>query len=121
MAEKERAGRNRTLSISDNEIPELERNILHVDDIRRSFQDDSIVNADLYDCLDYIPDSYYNLIIIDLIIWTRISMVTSSHPCQRTHTKIILGAGSIKYVINCLLPGHCICVVIGNAHLLCKE
>lgn len=29
------------------------------------FHDDMIVNADLYDCLDSLPDNYFNLIIID--------------------------------------------------------
>lgn len=65
MAEKDRAGRNRTLTVSDNEIPELDKKILHVNDIQESYHDDTIVNADLYDCLDFIPDSYYDLIIID--------------------------------------------------------
>ncbi len=65
MAEKDRAGRNRTLTVSDNEIPELDKKILHVNDIQESYHDDSIVNADLYDCLDFIPESYYDLIIID--------------------------------------------------------
>lgn len=65
MEEKIRAGRNRTLTVSDNEIPELEKRILSFNDLKSSFDDDTIVNADLFDCLDYIPDQYFNLIIID--------------------------------------------------------
>lgn len=65
MSEKIRAGRNRTLTISGNEIPDLEKSILHVDDIQASLPDDSIINADLYDCLDLIPDNWFNLIVID--------------------------------------------------------
>lgn len=65
MAEKVRAERNRTLAVSDNEIPTLEQHILGVGDIKESFADDSIVNADLFDCLDIIPNEYFNLIIID--------------------------------------------------------
>lgn len=65
MAEKIRAGRNRTLTVSDSEIPELDKNIFHVNDIQGSFPDDVIINADLFDCLDIIPNNHYNLIIID--------------------------------------------------------
>lgn len=65
MVEKVRAERNRTLTVSENEIPALEQNILCVDDIKESFIDNSIVNADLFDCLDFIPNEYFNLIIID--------------------------------------------------------
>ena len=65
MAEKTRAGRNKTLTVSDNEIPALERHILGVDDIKESFTDNSIINADLFDCIDLIPNEYFNLIIID--------------------------------------------------------
>ena len=64
MVEKVRAERNRTLTVSENEIPALERNILCVDDIKESFIDNSIVNADLFDCLDFIPNEYFNLIMI---------------------------------------------------------
>lgn len=65
MAEKVRAERNRTLTVSASEIPTLEKFILSVNDIKTSFVDDSIINADLFDCLDYIPNGYFNLIIID--------------------------------------------------------
>ena len=65
MTEKVRAERNRTLTVSASEIPTLEKFILSVNDIKTSFADDSIINADLFDCLDYIPNGYFNLIIID--------------------------------------------------------
>lgn len=65
MTEKTRAERNRTLTVSDAEIQTLEKNILSVNDLKESFTDNSIVNADLYDCLDFIPDGYFDLIIID--------------------------------------------------------
>ena len=65
MTEKVRAERNRTLTVSASEIPTLEKFILSVNDIKTSFVDDSIINADLFDCLDYIPNGYFNLIIID--------------------------------------------------------
>ncbi len=65
MAEKVRAERNRTLTVSDNEIRDLETFIKHTDDLKKSFADDSIINADVYDCLDYIPNEYFDLIIID--------------------------------------------------------
>ncbi len=65
MADRIRAERNRTLTVSSNEIPELEKFILNTDDIKKSFADNSIINADLFDCIDYIPDEHFNLIIID--------------------------------------------------------
>ena len=65
MTEKVRAERNRTLTVSASEIPTLEKFILSASDIEKSFADDSIINADLFDCLDNIPDGYFNLIIID--------------------------------------------------------
>lgn len=65
MSEKLRSERNRTLTISENEIPELEKSILSINDIKSNFVDNSIINGDLFDCLDYIPNEYFNLIIID--------------------------------------------------------
>ena len=65
MAEKIRAERNRTLTVSECEISSLENYILGVNDLKRSFADNTIVNADLFDCLDNIPNDYFNLIIIN--------------------------------------------------------
>lgn len=65
MAEKIRAERNRTLTVSECEISSLENYILGANDLKRSFADNTIVNADLFDCLDNIPNDYFNLIIID--------------------------------------------------------
>ena len=65
MEEKVRAERNRTLSVSEGEIPFLEGYIQSVDDLKEGYSDNSIINADLFDCLDYIPNGYFNLIIID--------------------------------------------------------
>lgn len=65
MTEKIRAERNRTLTVSESEIPTLEKFILSANDIKESFVDNSIINADLFDCLDSIPNEYFDLIIID--------------------------------------------------------
>lgn len=65
MAEKVRAERNKTLTVSADEIPHLEKYVTSADDLKRSFADDAVVNADIFDCLDYIPDGYFNLIIVD--------------------------------------------------------
>lgn len=62
---KERAARNRTLTISDNELNELESLIKSEHDLRKSFEVDSIINGDLQNCLDNIPDKSFNLIIVD--------------------------------------------------------
>lgn len=65
MTDKVRAERNRTLTVSENEVPALEKYILTADDLAKSFADNTIVNADLFDCLDIIPNNYFNLIIVD--------------------------------------------------------
>ena len=65
MLEKARAERNRTITVSESEIPDLEKKIFSVEDIRASFVDNCVINADLFDCIDLIPDGYFNLIIID--------------------------------------------------------
>lgn len=65
MAEKIRAERNRTLTVTERELPLLEKSILSADDLKKSFADNSIINADLLDCLTSIPNEYFNLIIID--------------------------------------------------------
>lgn len=61
----QKAPRNRTLTLGEEEIPSLRPLISSAADIRAGFHDDMIVNADLFDCLDLIPDGYFNLIIID--------------------------------------------------------
>ena len=63
--EKKRAGRNRTLTISPNEVSALESQIRTTEDLKRIFEDDTIVNGDLFECIDYVPDKYFDLIIID--------------------------------------------------------
>lgn len=65
MTEKTRANRNRTLTIAENEITTLEKAIINADDLKKSFADNSVINADLFDCLDAIPNDYFHLIIID--------------------------------------------------------
>ena len=62
---KERASRNRTLTVNADEIPALEQQIYSCDDLSDNFADDIIVNCDLFDCLDKIPNRYFDLIIID--------------------------------------------------------
>ena len=65
MTEKARANRNRTLTIAENEITTLEKVIINANDLKKSFADNSVINADLFDCLDAIPNDYFHLIIID--------------------------------------------------------
>ena len=65
MTEKARANRNRTLTIAETEITTLEKGIINADDLKKSFADNSVINADLFDCLDAIPNDYFHLIIID--------------------------------------------------------
>lgn len=62
---KQRASRNRTLTVSESEIPGLDALIVPAGDVARSFHDDIIINGDLLACVDCIPDDYFDLIIID--------------------------------------------------------
>ena len=62
---KERAHRNKTLSVSEAERPMLESQICSLDDLKSNFHDDMVVHGDLLECLDFIPDAYFDLVIID--------------------------------------------------------
>lgn len=57
--------RNKTLTLSTEEIPQLDNQILSLNDLKEKFIDNTIVNGNLLDCLDYIPNNYFDLIIID--------------------------------------------------------
>ena len=65
MEEKKKAGRNRTLTVDKAEIPTLERYISHIEDLKNNFIDNMIINGDLFECLDHIPNEYFDLVIID--------------------------------------------------------
>lgn len=62
---KQKAGRNRTLTLQPEELPFLENAILNINDISNGFINDSIINGDIYNCIRYIPDDYFDLIIVD--------------------------------------------------------
>ncbi|MBD5424692.1 MAG: site-specific DNA-methyltransferase [Bacteroides sp.] len=62
---KRRAERNRTLTVTEREIPLLESMIHSADSLRAGFRDNMLINADLLECLDLIPNEYFDLIIID--------------------------------------------------------
>lgn len=61
-----RAERNRTLTLNQVEIPELRESIIQKDQISTlDFLSSHIINADLLDIIDYIPDKIADMIIID--------------------------------------------------------
>lgn len=62
---KQRAKRNRTVTVSEEEKPLLEQHIHAKDFILDNNCDQAIINADLMECLDLIPDKSFQLIIID--------------------------------------------------------
>ncbi len=64
-SEKIRAERNRTLTVSESEKPNLEPFISYINELKKGFQDNMIINADIYECIDYIPNNYFDIIIID--------------------------------------------------------
>ncbi|MGN0738585.1 MAG: DNA-methyltransferase [Treponema sp.] len=75
--QKIRAERNRTLTLRQDEIPELKNQILTIEKINSSgidFSDkvqlenlvtDKIINCDIFEGLKFIPDEFADLIIID--------------------------------------------------------
>ncbi len=63
---KVRAARNRTLTVSSDEKPELRKQFLHINDLNDGASCiDRLINADIFDTLTHIPDSFADLIIID--------------------------------------------------------
>ena len=80
---KERASRNRTITLSPNEVSFLKSQVLTLDNLKKlssienntsnnspknnnsNFLIDKTINADLLETLKYIPDEFANLIIID--------------------------------------------------------
>ena len=62
---KQRASRNRTITISANEVPILEKYISDTAELQTEFHDDMIVNGDLMNCLDSIPNGYFDLVVVD--------------------------------------------------------
>lgn len=62
---KQRAGRNRTLTVSESEKSTLSRLIMSSDDLARGYQEDSLVNGNLFDCIESLPNDYFDLLIID--------------------------------------------------------
>lgn len=63
--EKNRAGRNRTLSIKADEIAHLETFISNRKMLQHDFPNDLIINEDLFNCIGLIPNEQFDLIIID--------------------------------------------------------
>ncbi len=60
-----RSKRNKTLTVSVEEAPMLRERISSLEDLRRGYVDNMIINGDLYECIDLIPNEYFDLIIID--------------------------------------------------------
>lgn len=120
--EKIRSKNNRTLTITEEEKATLKNTIYNINDLKHSYKDNSIINGDLFECLDYIPNNYFNLIIID----PPYNLTKDFHGKRFKSMKSqdyeeYLRSWFIKYVINLPLTEHFICVVIGNVLLLCKK
>lgn len=62
---KAKAARNRTISVDKNEISALQELISTVEDAKNNGFTDKIINADINDALNVIPDHSAKLIIID--------------------------------------------------------
>ena len=66
MSTKEKAGRNRTVTVKNEEIPLLQQRILKLEDINSSTDlVNKTINADLFEAINKIPDGFADLIIID--------------------------------------------------------
>ena len=66
MEKKERAGNNRTLTLSENEIEPLKKRLLTEKNIAKDVDvTNRTLNGDVLTMLDYVPDEFADLIIID--------------------------------------------------------
>ena len=68
MQEKTRAPRNRTITLSEAEIPELKARLVKADAVNQAAPETYInrtINADLMEALPRLPDAFADLIIID--------------------------------------------------------
>lgn len=65
MISKAKAPRNRTLTLTSKEVPQLEQKIVKGESVKGAFRDNLIINADIFECIDDIPNEYFDLIIID--------------------------------------------------------
>jgi len=72
ICNKERAKRNRTLSLENSEYPKYQKKLITQEDVKKQSQKYSIseienktINADLFSVIDLIPDGIADLIIID--------------------------------------------------------
>lgn len=60
------AGRNRTITINENEIHKLKQSISYIENINSEFDfSNSLINSDLFEVLDLLPNKFADLIIID--------------------------------------------------------
>lgn len=65
MEKKERAGRNRTLTLTEEEIPSLRQRLVTEETVSAFGVVNKTLNGDTLRLLKYIPDSFADLIIID--------------------------------------------------------
>ena len=66
MQKKERAGRNRTLCLSDDEISGLEKRLLTLDLLKAGGGIlDKTLNSGILESIEFVPDEFADLIIID--------------------------------------------------------
>ena len=66
VLKKNRAGRNRTLAVTSEEIVELQSHILYPQTIADITEfSNRLINANIFDVIDSIPNGSANLIIID--------------------------------------------------------
>lgn len=60
------AGRNRTITINENEIHKLKQSISYIENLNSEFDfSNSLINSDLFEVLDLLPNEFADLIIID--------------------------------------------------------
>ena len=66
MQKKERAGRNRTLCLSDGEISDLEKRLLSLESLKAGGEIlDKTLNSGILESIEFVPDEFADLIIID--------------------------------------------------------
>ena len=69
MNDKVRAERNRTITLTKEEIPQLQEKIIKTENLKKMLEleelTDKTINGDILESLKYLPDNFADLIIID--------------------------------------------------------
>ena len=66
ILQKQRAPRNRTINLSDDEISVLKKRLIKIDKpVSVKEIENKTIHQDIFEALDYLPDSFVDLVFVD--------------------------------------------------------